>query len=387
MNFQSGEVYSLVQGASEQIKSHTNLVAATNKQTDYVRECMKSAPTSVQIEGYWGTRFHEGASSYDQIEEYCEKGAAGLFQANYALVQAWRCTNGLLAIARALAEPDDTLVGLDCKSGGYYATGGHAHLMGEIFHLETYGVCPDSFLLDYDLIRKEISASQPKIIFAGDTSYSRDWDWQEMRAIADEVGAYLVADISQTAGLIAARLLDNPAPHADVSIFATYKTFRGPPGCIILVNDEGVLKKIRRRLYPGLQGSVVGTTLAGLAAAIEEASAEEFRSYARRIVKNSRQISNVLREEGHSILTGGTDNHAFIVKIPETSNDDAAAACCRLAQKGILTNKTPTPYDPRPLHRPSGVRIGTSFISNYDFGADEFDALARQIGRVIRTAV
>lgn len=360
-----------------------NLVAATNSPSRYVADCMKSATNAVQLEGHCGGRFHEGAAAYDRVESFCAERAAALFGVSHASVQAWRCTNGLLAVVRALADLGDTVMGLECASGGYYATSTGAHLIGKLHHVVTYTVSERDHRLDYDLIRDRVRAERPKIIFAGDTSYSRDWDWQTMRAIADEAGAYLVADISQTAGLIAAGLLSNPAPLADITIFATYKTFRGPHGCIVLARSGEVFGAVRKRLYPELQGSIVASTLAGLAAAIEEAGSSHFRAYQRRVVAASRRLAKGVAAQGVPVVTGGTDNHAFIAVVPECKSANADIACRNLTGAGFFTNKTPIPFDRRPLSKSSGVRIGAAHLSNFDLEADEIDHIASRVGRII----
>lgn len=254
----------LVDEAANSLRECTNLVAATNRPSDYVLNCMRQATDSVQLEGHCGKRFHEGAGAYDEVERYCIKSASELFGATHASVQAWRCTNGLLSVTRALAKPGEKVLGLECASGGYYATSTKAHLIGKLYDVATYTVSETTLRLDYDLIRDRARKERPRIIFAGDTSYSRDWNWAAMRDIADEVGAYLVADVSQVAGLIVGNAFSSPVQFADVTLFATYKTFRGPHGCIVLTNSAEIWKAIRSRLYPELQGSVVASTLAGL---------------------------------------------------------------------------------------------------------------------------
>ncbi|MDJ0627473.1 MAG: hypothetical protein QNJ44_04360 [Rhodobacter sp.] len=375
----------LVGRAARSVRERTNLVAATNQPSDYVLNCMRLATNSVQVEGYSGNRFHEGAEAYDAVERFCIKSAAELFGSKYASVQAWRCTNGLLGVTRALAKPGDRVLGLECASGGYYATSTKAHLIGKLYDVATYTVSESDCRLDYDLIRERALHERPKIIFAGDTSHSRDWNWPAMRSIADEAGAYLVADISQTAGLIASEVLSSPVQFADVTLFATYKTFRGPHGCIVLANTGEIWKAIQSRLYPELQGSVVASTLAGLAATLEEAGTPEYAEYQRHVVDVSRRLAEGVAAQGVEIVTGGTDNHGFIAVMPDDGNSSAADACQMLSRQGILTNKTPIPFDRRSLFASSGVRIGASYIANLEVSDDEIDSIAGRIGRTIRS--
>jgi len=384
-NYPDNCVLNLLSDTVEYLLNGVNLVAATNVASPYVKNCIRSASNSVQVEGFCGERFHQGAQAYDKIEQFCTRQAAELFEAKYATVQAWRCTNGLLAVSRALAKPDDTLMGLSCSSGGYYATSTKAHLIGKLFNIETYDVSEATCKLDYDQIRDKAHRISPRIIFAGDTSYSRDWDWPIMRSIADEVGAYLVADISQTAGLVAGRALTNPAPLADVTLFATYKTFRGPHGCIILANDASVFSAINKKLYPELQGSIVASTLAGLAATLEEAGSARYQEYQECVVRNSRFMAEKIAAHGVNIVTDGTDNHAFIAVVPDDKIESADVACKRLAAQQIFTNKAPIPFDRRPLKKCSGVRIGLSCLTNQNPSLDVLAELSDRIGQTITT--
>lgn len=346
---------------------------------------MGLSPESVHIEGYPGSRFHEGASNLDDIERYGQNLAADIFNSRYALVQGWRCTNGIIAVTRALAEPGDTILGLSCSSGGYYATGTRgAHILSDLYRVETYSVCRNTHFLDYDDILETAKKCRPKILFCGDTSYSRAWDWRKMRAIADATGAYMVADISQIAGLIAAGVLDNPAPIADATVFATYKTLRGPKGCIILANEESTLKKIKRAIYPRLQGSVSSSQLVGISACLEEALSEDFKKYSRDVAGNAAFLAAQIQAEGLRVVTGGTVNHSLTVIVPRSAETNADLICKALASRGVLTNKTPIPYDTRAINLCSGVRLGTSHITNDDVTKNELTDVARVISHVMR---
>ncbi|SEN40153.1 DegT/DnrJ/EryC1/StrS family aminotransferase [Halomonas caseinilytica] len=370
----------LARKATTKLDACHNFVSASNRLSDYVAACMDASPHGLHLEGYPGVRFHEGADLIDELETHAEDLAKDIYSVPFASVQPWRCTNAILATAHGLTGLGSAILGLDCSSGGYFATGASkAHLLSSLYNVQTYTVDPTNHLLDYDQIRKKAREAKPAIIFAGDTSYSRTWDWPQMRSIADEVGAYLVADVSQIAGLIAGRVLGNPAPLADVTIFATYKTLRGPRGALVLANDASVFSKIRRAIYPGLQSAVDPRLVAGIAAALEEARSPEFPVYARQIVLNAQQLCAEIQEAGLGVVGGGTDNHSFTISLSEDESTDAATVCHYLAKRGILTNKTPVPFDTRPISKCSGIRIGTPFETSRDITSDELTVVAAQV--------
>lgn len=355
----------LVQEMAGQMDRCTNLVAATNAISSNVMNCMRIAPEFVHVEGFPGRRFHEGASYLDGIELHGEQVARDLFDSEHAILQSWRCTNGIVACVRALAKPGDTVLGLACDSGGFYATGSdRAHLLSKLYRIATYSVSKDTHLLNYDTILQDAIESRPTVIFCGDTSYSRLWNWQRMRQIADQVGAYLVADISQTAGLVAGKLIPSPVGIADVCVFATYKTLRGPKGCIILAEDTDVSKRIRSKIYPELQGSVSSAQIVGITACLEEARLPSFTKYCAAVIKNAQFLSAALMRHGLQVVTKGTDNHSLTVIVPDDAPVDANEICKRLAKRKILTNKTPIPFDKRSLNACSGVRLGTAYVTS-----------------------
>ncbi|MFI6013689.1 serine hydroxymethyltransferase [Streptomyces sp. NPDC051243] len=359
-----------------------NLIAAANYLSPAVRAAMHPALEAIHCEGYPGRRYHEGQETADAIEELAVERARRLFGADHANVQPYRGTSANLAAAVAVLEPGDTLLGLQTASGGHYTTGGSLHLVGRMFRVVAYEVDAAAHTLDYDAVAALARAERPRAIFCGDTSYPRLWDYAALRAIADEVGAVLVADISQTAGLVAGGAIPSPAPYADIMTAATYKTLRGPRSGLILAR-RGLAKAVDRAVYPVCQGGTNVRVLAGVAAALGEAATESFAAYTRRVLTNSRCLAGHLAEEGFGLVTGGTDNHACLADVTSFGlTGDAAAR--RLAAAGILANGNQVPNDPRPPRTPSGLRFGTPAVTTLGMGPEVMAELAGLTAAVLR---
>jgi glycine hydroxymethyltransferase len=266
-----GQTFEIIEAISRK-SGAVNLVAAASEMSSYVRECMRRFEFPHVAEGYIGNRCHEGGGLLDALESLAIENTVRLFGQADINVQAWRCTNAIVATCFGLARPGEAILGLICASGEYYATGStNAHFLSKCFRIETYDVDRTTHLLDYDSLEARVREVQPRILFAGDTSYSRHWDWAAVADIAARCDCIFVADISQTAGLIAAGLYPSPFAHADVVIFATYKTLRGPKGAVVATVNTDLAPRLRRSLYPGTQGSCCGSTVAGIAAAMEYA--------------------------------------------------------------------------------------------------------------------
>ncbi|WP_405845790.1 serine hydroxymethyltransferase [Streptomyces sp. NBC_01518] len=359
-----------------------NLIAAANYLSPAVRAAMHPALESVHCEGYPGRRYHEGQEAADAIERLATERARRLFGVDHANVQPYRGTSANLAATVAVLDPGDTLLGLRTASGGHYSTGGSLHLVGRMFRVVAYEVDATTGALDYDAIAGLARAERPRAIFCGDTSYPRLWDYAALRAIADECGAVLVADISQTAGLVAGRAIPSPAPYADIMTAATYKTLRGPRAGLILARRH-LAGAVDRAVYPVCQGGTNVRVLAGVAAALGEALTDSFAAYTRRVLANSRCLAGRLADEGFDLVTGGTDNHACLADVTAFGvTGDAAAR--RLAAAGILTNGNQVPDDPNPPRTPSGLRFGTAAVTSLGMGTAVMAELAGLIATVLR---
>ncbi|GAA1739477.1 serine hydroxymethyltransferase [Luedemannella helvata] len=359
-----------------------NLIAAVNYISPRVSMAMHPILESVHSEGYPGRRYHEGQAVADQIERLAIDRACELFGVEYANVQPYRGTMANLAAAAAVLQPGDVVLGLQTAAGGHYTTGSTLHLIGRMFRVVPYGVCANKSTLDYELIAAAARRERPRAIFCGDTSYPRLWDFAALRAIADEVGAVLVADISQSAGLIAGGAIPSPAAYADIMTAATYKTLRGPRAGLILARAH-LGPAIDRAVSPICQGGTNVRILAGVAAALGEALTEPFRAYTRQVVENCRHLADELSLRGFDLMTDGTENHACLLDLRKLDvTGDVAARW--LASAGILANGNQVANDAQSPRRPSGLRFGTCAVTTLGMGPAEITEIAELIELVLR---
>lgn len=358
-----------------------NLTAASNYVSPFVGSAMRTELNNIHCEGYPGRRFHEGQERADAIERLAVSRACALFGANHANVQPYRGTMANLAACVAAAEPGSTLLGFACDAGGHYTTGGSVHLAAQLFDVQCYSVDPVTMLLDYAGLRRQALELRPAAIIGGDTAYPGDWDWATMRSIADEVGAALIVDISQTAGLVLAGVMNDPVPHADIVTMATYKTLRGPRAGLILSTAE-YAKKVDRAVHPVCQDGTSITAIAGIAAALHEASEPSFAAYCHQVVANAGALADALTSRGYALVTGGTRNHACLVDLRAQGITGREAAAW-LSSVGLIANANQIPYDPCPPTRPSGLRLGTPAVSTLGMNEADMEVLADFIDRAL----
>jgi glycine hydroxymethyltransferase len=282
------------------------------------------------------------------------------------------------AVFLALLQPGDTFMGLDLNSGGHLTHGSPVNMSGKWFNVVSYGVREDDHLLDMDEVERLAHEHKPKLILAGGTAYSRFWDWQRFREIADAVGAWLMVDMAHIAGLVAGGVHPSPVPHAHVVTTTTHKSLRGPRGGMILTNDEAVAKKVNSAVFPGLQGGPLMHIIAAKAVAFREALQPEFKTYAREVASNAKALAASLKETGLDIVSGGTDNHLMLVDLrPKNATGKRAEAA--LGRANITCNKNGIPFDPEKPFVTSGIRLGTPAGTTRGFGQAEF----REIGSLI----
>jgi glycine hydroxymethyltransferase len=377
----SDEIYRLIECELRNQENTVNLIAAANYLSPGVQAAMHPALQNIHTEGYPGNRYHEGQLSADAVEEIAILRAKSIFGAEHVNVQPYRGTAAVLAALLAVGKPGDVVMGLECSTGGHYSTGGSVHLVGQLFRVEPYDVCPRSGLLDYDRITDRALRVRPRAIVCGDTAYPRGWDFGRLAETADRVGAVLIADISQTIGLVAAGVMPSPVPHADIVVAATYKTLRGPRAGIIMC-DGRHRKAIDRAVYPVLQGGTNVSTLAGLAVALAEAATPAFAAYASQVLDNARALAAELSRHGFDLVTGGTDNHACLVDL-RARNLTGRAAAAALAQVGILSNANQVPFDTSSPRNPSGLRIGSPAATTLGMATGEMRELAALIADVL----
>jgi glycine hydroxymethyltransferase len=357
-------------------EQHLELIASENYASPHVLEAQGSVLTNKYAEGYPGKRYYGGCEHVDVAERLAIERAKKLFGAAYANVQPHSGSQANAAVYLALMKPGDTLLGMSLDHGGHLTHGAKVNFSGKIFNAVQYGLDPATGEIDYAGVERLARQHRPKMILAGFSAYSRVVDWQRFRAIADEVGAWFVVDMAHVAGLVAAGVYPNPVPIADVVTSTTHKTLRGPRGGLILAREHPDLhRKLNSMIFPGTQGGPLMHVIAAKAVALLEALSPGFGAYQRQVVANARAMAAALQARGHRIVSGGTDNHLFLLDLigKDYTGHDADAA---LGRAHITVNKNAVPNDPRPPFVTSGLRIGTAAITTRGFGLDE----SRQVG-------
>jgi glycine hydroxymethyltransferase len=357
-------------------EEHLELIASENYASPRVLAAQGSVLTNKYAEGYPGKRYYGGCEYVDVAETLAIERAKQLFGAAYANVQPHSGSQANAAVYLALLAPGDTLLGMSLDHGGHLTHGAKVNFSGKLFNAVQYGLDPATGEIDYAGVERLAREHRPKMILAGFSAYSRVIDWQRFRAIADAVGAWFVVDMAHVAGLVAGGVYPNPVPFADVVTTTTHKTLRGPRGGLILAREHPDLhKKLNSMIFPGTQGGPLMHVIAAKAVALLEALSPEFKAYQQQVVRNARAMARALQDRGHRIVSGGTDNHLFLLDLigREYTGKDADAA---LGRAHITVNKNAVPNDPRPPFVTSGLRIGTPAITTRGFGEDE----SRQVG-------
>jgi len=358
------------------------LIASENICSKAVLEAAGSILTNKYAEGYPGKRYYGGCEYVDEIETIAIERAKQLFGSQFANVQPNSGSQMNQAVFLALLQPGDTFMGLDLNAGGHLTHGSPVNMSGKWFNPVPYTVRPDDHLIDMDEVARIARENKPKLIICGATAYSRHWDFKRFREIADEVGAYLLADMSHFSGLVAGGVHPSPVPHAHVTTTTTHKSLRGPRSGIILSNDEAIAKKINSAIFPGLQGGPLMHIIAAKAVAFAEALQPSFKAYAKAVAENAKALAASLQEQGLDIVSGGTDNHLMLVDL-RPYNAKGKHAEKALDRAAITCNKNGIPNDPEKPFVTSGIRLGTPAGTTRGFGTEEF----RQIGQLIAEVV
>ena len=376
------EIFAAIQGELTRQRDTIELIASENIASKAVLEAAGSVFTNKYAEGYPGKRYYGGCEYADVVETLAIERAKQLFGCNFANVQPNSGSQMNQAVFLALLQPGDSFMGLDLNSGGHLTHGSPVNMSGKWFNPIAYGVRESDHRIDMDQVRELALTHRPKLIIAGGTAYSRVWDWAAFRAIADEIGAYLLVDMSHISGLVAGGAHPSPIPHAHVVTTTTHKSLRGPRSGIILWNDEALSKPLNMAIFPGLQGGPLMHIIAAKAVAFSEALQPDFKDYAQRVVENARSLSDSLLEAGLGIVSGGTDNHSMLVDL--TPKDVTGKA----AEKGldrahITCNKNGIPFDTRSPFITSGIRLGTPAGTTRGFGPEEFREIGKMIAEVV----
>jgi glycine hydroxymethyltransferase len=351
------------------------LIASENITSRAVLEATGSVLTNKYAEGYPGRRYYGGCEYVDEIETIAIERAKALFGCEFANVQPNSGSQMNQAVFLGLLQPGDTFMGLDLAAGGHLTHGSPVNMSGKWFNPVAYGVREDDHRIDMDEVARIARENKPKLIIAGGTAYSREWDWAGFRQIADEVGAYLLVDMSHISGLVAGGAHLSPIPHAHVVTTTTHKSLRGPRSGVILSNDEAIAKKMNSAIFPGLQGGPLMHVVAAKAVCFAQAMQPEFRAYARAVVENAKVLAESIKANGLDVVSGGTDNHLMLVDLrPKQAKGKHAEKA--LDRAAITCNKNNIPFDTEKPALTSGLRLGSPAGTTRGFGPDEF----RQIG-------
>ena len=376
------EIYGAIRNELKRQQDKIELIASENIASSAVLEAAGSVFTNKYAEGYPGKRYYGGCDYADVVETLAIERAKELFGCEFANVQPNSGSQMNQAVFLALLQPGDTFMGLDLNSGGHLTHGSPVNMSGKWFNPVSYGVRREDELIDMDAVMATAKAHKPKLIIAGGTAYSRTWDWEAFRRIADEVGAYLMVDMSHISGLVAGGAHPSPMPHAHVVTTTTHKSLRGPRSGVILWNDPELSKPINMAVFPGMQGGPLMHIVAAKAVAFAEALRPDFKDYASAVVDNARALAVSLEENGLRVVSGGTDNHSMLVDL--TAKDVTGKDAEKGLDRAWLTcNKNGIPYDTRSPFVTSGVRLGTPAGTTRGFGTDEFRTIGKLIAEVV----
>ena len=373
------------------------LIASENYVSRQVLEAMGSVLTNKYAEGLPGKRYYGGCEVVDVVEQLAIDRLCKLFGATWANVQPHSGASANAAVMLACLKPGDAILGFDLSHGGHLTHGSPVNYSGKLYQAHFYGVERETGTIDMDVVAEKAKAVKPKMIICGASAYARDWDYEAFRAIADDCGAILLADISHPAGLIATKLLNDPLEHCHVVTSTTHKTLRGPRGGIIMMRHDfdnpwglkspkGEIKSVSSLLdaavFPGMQGGPLEHVIAAKAVAFGEALQPEFKAYTRRVIENAQALAEALNERGYQLISGGTDNHLMLIDLrnKDVTGKDADLA---LGKAHITVNKNMVPFDERSPFVTSGIRVGTAAITTRGMGADDMATVADWIDRAI----
>ncbi|EZP75313.1 serine hydroxymethyltransferase [Parageobacillus genomosp. 1] len=379
---QDPQVFAAIENERKRQHSKIELIASENFVSRAVMEAQGSVLTNKYAEGYPGRRYYGGCEYVDVVEDLARERAKKLFGAEHANVQPHSGAQANMAVYFTVLEHGDTVLGMNLSHGGHLTHGSPVNFSGIQYNFVEYGVDPETHVIDYDDVLEKARVHKPKLIVAGASAYPRIIDFKRFREIADEVGAYLMVDMAHIAGLVAAGLHPNPVPYAHFVTTTTHKTLRGPRGGMILCKEE-FAKQIDKAIFPGIQGGPLMHVIAAKAVALGEALQDDFKTYAQNIINNANRLAQALKNEGFTLVSGGTDNHLLLVDLrPQGLTGKVAEKV--LDEVGITVNKNTIPYDPESPFVTSGIRIGTAAVTTRGFGLEEMDEIASIISLVLK---
>ena len=393
------QIADLIKKERDRHETGLELIASENYVTDEVLRAMGSICTNKYAEGYPGKRYYGGCEVVDQIEQLAIDRLKAIYDAEWANVQPHSGAQANMAVIMSILKPGDCFMGLDLSQGGHLTHGSPVNASGILYEAVAYGLNPETGYIDYDAMEQKARECRPKLIIGGASAYSREWDYERMRKIADEVGAVLWIDMAHTAGLIAAGLLKNPVKYAHIVTSTTHKTLRGPRGGIILIGKDfddpqgrttpkGVVKKMSQVLdssvFPGTQGGPLEHVIAAKAVAFFEAMQPEFVDYQKQVVANAKAMCDEFIRRGYKIVSGGTDNHLMLVDLRgKFEQVNGRVAETQLEKAGITVNKNMVPFDTRSAFQTSGIRVGTPAITSRGFCEKDMLSIVELIDEVL----
>jgi glycine hydroxymethyltransferase len=380
------DIHAALIGEEQRQREGLELIPSENYAFAEIYATNGSAFTNKYSEGYPGRRYYGGQKYTDRIETLAIERAKALFRAEHANVQPLSGSPMNQAVYMACLNPGDTVLAMDLSHGGHLTHGAPVSSMGKIFNFVRYKTQLPAGHIDYDAVRETARQVRPKIVLCGHSSYPREFDYARFRAIADEVGALTMADVSHIGGLIAGGALANPLDTGfDIVTTTTHKSMRGPRGGLILCKAP-LAQKIDQAVFPGMQGGPHMNAVAGIAVTLKLAAQPEFKAYARQVILNARKLADELQRLGCSLITGGTENHLMVIDTMKSFNIDGRVAEIALDEAGLTVNKQIIPDDPRPPLRPSGIRLGTPAITTRGMKEDEMTQVAQWIVQALRGA-
>lgn len=378
---QDKEVYDLIEKELDRQRNGIELIASENVVSEAVMEAMGSYLTNKYAEGYPGKRYYGGCHVVDEIESIAIERAKKLFGAEHANVQPHSGSQANMAVYFTVLKPGDTVLGMDLSNGGHLTHGSPVNFSGRLYNFVPYGLNPETEMIDYEEVRKLALENKPKLIVAGASAYSRTIDFAKFREIADEAGAYLMVDMAHIAGLVAAGVHPSPVPYCDFVTTTTHKTLRGPRGGLILCKEK-YAKALNKNIFPGIQGGPLEHIIAAKAVCFKEALQPEFKTYAENVVENCIELSEQLKQRGFKIVSGGTDNHVFLVDL-RSKNINGKEAEKLLDKVGITVNKNTVPNETESPFVTSGIRIGTAAVTTRGFKKEDMAEIAAVIDETI----
>ncbi|NOZ64635.1 MAG: serine hydroxymethyltransferase [Caldiserica bacterium] len=375
------QIYDSIKNEENREMNNLVLIASENYTSRAVREAQGSILTHKYAEGYPGKRYYGGCEYVDIVEKLAVERAKKLFSSPHVNVQPHSGSQANMAVYFSVMNPGDVLLGMDISSGGHLTHGHRVNFSGKVFRPCFYGVRKEDELIDFNEVEDKAKKHRPRVIVCGASAYSRIIDFKTFREIADKVGAYLLADIAHIAGEVAAGVHPSPFPHAHFVTTTTHKTLRGPRGGLIMCKEE-FAHAVDTMVFPGIQGGPLMHIIAAKAVCLKEALSEGFREYQEQIVKNARLLAGLLQEKGYRIVSGGTDNHLFLVDLRAKKMTGKEAETI-LGKAGISVNKNTIPFDPLPPALTSGIRIGTPSITTRGMKEEEIEIIANLIDEVL----